>query len=362
MRRPSLLALTGFIALSGLGCTSEADPALTENTTSGGAAVEGTGSSDAIGSGGAGSAGSGGAAGSGGTAGSGGESTAGTGGTGIEPSACLVQSQLIANVNQPEPYNPPPETVEVADVPKGQLSSVAQFPSALYGEEFPFRIYVPAQYSTTTPAALMVFQDGGLYISQFKAPTVFDRLIHDGDMPPTIALFLDAPAGGEEKRVEVYDNPSDLYSRFLVEEIIPSVITTDYAVSPDPQLWATGGFSAGGIQAFAALLYQGQHFKKSIGQNSSFLAAKANGTDFTTLLAALSPAPRFKVSLLSSPNDLSDERGQWLKGNRDVADTLAANGHDIRFVEGTGGHYPPLQGIADFPDALRWLWAGCTLD
>jgi enterochelin esterase-like enzyme len=357
MKRPLLTALTALALFKNYACSGSGNSDPADSSSGGLEALNGTGS--AQGSGGTDSSGNSGGASSGSTSGSGGESAQSGGAT---SAACTQTGPLNDQVTQPEPYDAPPETLTQADVPQGQLSASALFPSALYGDEFPYRVYVPAQYSAETPAALMVFQDGGLYIDQFKAPAVFDHLIHAGEMPPTIALFLDAPAGGEAKRVEVYDNPSDLYSRFLALEIIPSVITTDYSVSADPDLWATGGFSAGGIQAFAALLYQPNRFHKSLGQNSSFLAAKANGTDFTVLLAALSPAPRFKVSLLSSPNDLSDQRGQWLVGNRDMAETLAENGHDVRFVEGTGGHYPPLQGINDFPDAVRWLWAGCSLD
>ena len=55
-------------------------------------------------------------------------------------------------------------------------------------------IYVPAQYDGETPAALMVFQDGANYLDEtlkVRAPIVFDNLIHAGEMPVTIGIFVE---------------------------------------------------------------------------------------------------------------------------------------------------------------------------
>ena len=40
----------------------------------------------------------------------------------------------------------------------------------------------------------MVFQDGHAYVSEtgeFRVPVVFDNLIHKGEMPVTIGIFID---------------------------------------------------------------------------------------------------------------------------------------------------------------------------
>ena len=42
-------------------------------------------------------------------------------------------------------------------------------------------VYTPAQYDAAKPARVMVFQDGGSYVTdkgQFRVPVVFDNLIH----------------------------------------------------------------------------------------------------------------------------------------------------------------------------------------
>ena len=57
-----------------------------------------------------------------------------------------------------------------------------------------FWIHVPAQYDPAAPAALMVFQDGRLYLDpegDVRGGIVLDNLIHDGRIPVTIGVFVD---------------------------------------------------------------------------------------------------------------------------------------------------------------------------
>src|ERR1700738_3543850 len=54
-------------------------------------------------------------------------------------------------------------------------------------------VYVPAQYKPEKPACTMVFQDGITFVNEngaFKTTIVFDNLIHKGDMPVTIGVFI----------------------------------------------------------------------------------------------------------------------------------------------------------------------------
>jgi enterochelin esterase family protein len=47
-------------------------------------------------------------------------------------------------------------------------------------------VYVPAQYDGSTPAAVMVFQDGHAYVNEkgwFRVPIVFDNLIAKARCP-----------------------------------------------------------------------------------------------------------------------------------------------------------------------------------
>jgi enterochelin esterase-like enzyme len=74
----------------------------------------------------------------------------------------------------------------------------------------------------------MVFQDGGRFVAEdgrWRVPVVFDSLIHRGDMPVTVGVFVDAgvvPARAAEQQPRFnrsfeYDALGDRYARFLLE-------------------------------------------------------------------------------------------------------------------------------------------------
>ena len=72
---------------------------------------------------------------------------------------------------------------------KDVLQAIRLFPGATHE----YQVYVPAQYTGATPAALMVFQDGAAYAKPdgaFRSLTVFDALIAAGEMPVTVAVFV----------------------------------------------------------------------------------------------------------------------------------------------------------------------------
>ncbi len=268
---------------------------------------------------------------------------------------------------QPEPYGKPAEATLKPGVTPGLLSPLTPFESALYrGHVFGYRLYVPAAYQPGKPAAMMVFQDGpshylGQSEAKFFANVVLDNLIAEGSIPVSLGLFVDTcMTACDNDRVAVYDDISQKYASFLLDELIPGVVLNQYAVVADPAGWATIGFSAGGIQAFTTAWHRPDAFGKVIGHNTSFPASKAHGADYAKLLLE-APNKGFRTSLVSGSADLSDARGNWLEASQEIAGALAAKDYPVRLMTGTGGHYPPDQASMDFPDALRWLWRGCKL-
>lgn len=129
-------------------------------------------------------------------------------------------------------------------------------------------IYAPAKEHLdslgTQGAAVMVFQDGHAYIDeagQFRVPIVFDNLIHSGEMPPTIGIFIDPGHTSDSlpgdkpgwqpppnNRSLEYDTLSSAYATFLIEEILPFAATR-YRLTDDPSWRAICGISSGGICA-----------------------------------------------------------------------------------------------------------------
>jgi enterochelin esterase-like enzyme len=85
-----------------------------------------------------------------------------------------------------------------------------------------YRVYVPAQYTESKPAALMAFQDAEWYLDlegQARASVVFDNLIERNEMPVTIGVFV-AP-GEPGRRNAEYDAFGDAYATFLLTELSP---------------------------------------------------------------------------------------------------------------------------------------------
>jgi len=330
-----------------------------------GASGGGSGLTGGMPSGGDGGSVSAGSSGTGTTAGSG-----GTGGSGVtDLYACVPTGEGDGTHEQPEPYGRPPEAFPVDGVAAGTITELAPFASTVYGREFAHRVYVPVGYDPSVPVPLMVVPDGcGHYFgasddyytdANYYIQHVLDNLIAAGEMPPTIALLIDVcMTGCEDQRQAVFDFPDDKFATFISDEIIPDVILANYSVIQDRDAWTMVGYSGGGMQAFAVSWYRPELFGKVIIHNGSFPAGKANGTDFEALIPA-GPAQDLRISMVTSTNDIIDDRGNWFDSSTAIAAALTAKGATVRLMTGTGGHYPPEQSAADFPNAMRWMYQGC---
>src|SRR5262245_58945022 len=90
------------------------------------------------------------------------------------------------------PYTLGPDSTAQEGVPRGEVSQHHWTSAGIYpGVERDYWVYVPQQYDGSRPACLMVFQDAPLYLGpEANIPIAFDNLIHQGDMPLTIGLFV----------------------------------------------------------------------------------------------------------------------------------------------------------------------------
>lgn len=272
---------------------------------------------------------------------------------------------------QPGPYLVPSEASGLlGDAPTGFVSPPSFYESSVYpGWRFQYWIYVPAQYVSDSPAALMVFLDGGVnYIDVLRTPTVLDNLIHAGDIPVTIGLFINPGTptglynweeGDHEARSEQYDSMDDRYARFLLDGIVPDVVLAEYNIVEDPDGWAVVGYSSGGIAAFTVGWHRPDRFHKVLTHNGSFVDLRGGGA-YPALIRATEPKP-LRVYLLSGTNDLVLPAGRWFEANNAMAAALEDQGYAFRYRPGSGAHNPPDQALADFPDALRWLWRSYSL-
>ena len=255
-----------------------------------------------------------------------------------------------------------PDSVVQQAVPAGETIEFDWGDSNAYpGTSRRFWVHVPAQYDPAKPAALMVFQDGRWYLDpegEVRGGIVLDNLIHHGDIPVTIGLFVDPGVfeGAEDpknRNVE-YDAFDPRYVNFLLGEIIPEVMER-YSVTEDPDRWGICGGSSGGNCAFTAAWLRPDKFRRVIGCLSSF-AQMPDGNPYHELIPSVRRKP-LRIFLQAGHRDLhwNEPEWNWLANNLRVAAALAEAGYDFRLVLGDGGHSPNHGGVL-LPDALRWLW------
>ena len=280
----------------------------------------------------------------------------------------LATSSLPAQQQNARQYPLGPDSQVQSNVPQGTISTH----TLLDCKSFPgtvrrYYVYVPKQYDARKPAALMVFQDGHAYVNktgQYRAPVVFDNLIHSGEIPVTIGVFVDPghrkeklpPKPGwrptPENRSVEYDTLSDQYSKLILDEILPEV-KKKYNISNDPAMRASCGASSGGICAFTLAWQRPDQFGKVISHIGSFTNIR-HGDTYPGLIRAADKKP-IRVYLQDGSNDLDNRFGNWPLANQQMYAALNFKKYDVKFDYGEGAHNGNHGGSL-FPYALRWLW------
>ena len=273
-------------------------------------------------------------------------------------------------------------------IPSGKLSDKMTHVSKIYdGMKSEYWIYVPAQYDPKTPAAVMIFQDGGWYTDRDgnnPALNVIDNLIAEKKIPVMIAIFInpgdisDSPGtptynfvkGYAEKwqrslkdsmRSTLYDTVSDRYPRFLRDEILGEV-AAKYNLRKDAYSRAITGLSSGGICSFNAAWQMPDEFGRVISWIGSFSAIQwkedpavpDGGQDYPDKILR-EPKRNIRVWLQEGSEDLDLRYGNWPLANLRMANALKAQEYDFHFSYGKGTHNA-AHGAAEFPAEMIWLW------
>jgi len=279
------------------------------------------------------------------------------------PGLSLPLSERVAF--QPGPYPPPPEAARGEGVPAGTITEHRFNSSTIFpGTNREYWLYVPAQYDSTKPAALMVFQDGHAYLQGFKTPEILDNLIHEGAIPTTIAVFIEPGHVGNElpekhwdkrnNRGLEYNVPDDAYARFLIDEFLPTALA-NYNISDNPTWRMVGGSSSGGICAFNTAWQRPDSFGKVFSAIGSFTNIRGGHDLEAQVRKPDKPRMPLRIFMQDGVKDLNNTHGHWYLGNQTLAASLEYARHDYRFVVGTEGHNQK-HGAAVLPDALRWLY------
>ena len=260
---------------------------------------------------------------------------------------------------------PHPDAVVSETVPHGTVEQMEPWKSTIFpGTSRNWSIYVPAQYQKQKPAALMIFQDGERMRDvkgRWRVPVVFDNLIARGDMPVTIAVFLDPGQDVTKEQRDnrasnrgfEYDSLGDRYVRFLLEEILPEV-RARYSISEDPNLHAIGGSSSGAICAYTAAWERPNDFRRVYSSVGSF--TNLRGGNLYPSLVRKTEAKPIRVYMADTSGDIDNQFGSWPLSNQLMAAALKYMGYDLRFDWAEGYAHNADFGGAKFPEAMKWLW------
>jgi len=268
-----------------------------------------------------------------------------------------------------------PDSQRKEGVPRGKVMDFDWKESRVFSNTIRrCSIYVPAQYDSNQPAALMVFQDGHTYQKEdgdFRVPVVFDNLIAAKEMPVTIAVFIDpgftqkefptTPRGWQPEprnRSFEYDSLTANYSEFLIGEILPHV-RKQYNITDNPEGHAIGGISSGAICAWTVAWHRPDQFRKVVSHVGSFTNIRG-GDKYPDIIRTNDWKP-IRVFVQDGANDLRGNTGNrrpgrnWVIGNLNLVAALEEKDYDYKYVFGEGGHNGNHGGTI-FPDTMRWLW------
>jgi enterochelin esterase family protein len=292
--------------------------------------------------------------------------------------AILVFNSVLLAAGEDNFYKLGPDSLPQDGVPKGKLIGPTTLPSQVFpGTAHTYWVYVPAQYAGSKPAALMVFQDGQAFIApdgDVRALNVLDNLIWRREIPLMVAVFVDpgktpdAPEPNPRNwgdnttiRPQEYQQLGDKYARVVVDELLP-VITSQFNISPDPDMHGIAGASSGGIAAFTVAWERPNAFRKVISIVGSFTHIRGGAGDTYPEKVLASDRKPIRIFFQDGVNDnraLTGDRydatHDWHYQNVRLVQALTQKGYDINFTWGIGLH-GQKHGGAIFPEMMRWLW------
>jgi enterochelin esterase-like enzyme len=294
-----------------------------------------------------------------------------------------------------------PDSYAHAGVPQGKLSEKLTFTSKVYeGMTNNFYIYVPAEYNPSTPAALMVWQDGTMYADRDsprnRTLDVLDNLIYEKKIPVMIGVFIDpgqlanmdsaiyqrelARRGGGGRgaggaagrggrglepgapiplRSIQYDTVDDRYARYLRDDLLPEVYKR-YNIRRDAYSRAITGLSSGGICALNVAWQQPDQFSRVLTWIGSYTGIQwrinelDGGQAYPTKVRKESKR-NIRIWLQDGANDLENNQGSWPLQAVEMANSFKFREYDFHFSFGRGTHNPS-HGSAEFPAEMTWLW------
>ncbi|MEM9490946.1 MAG: alpha/beta hydrolase-fold protein [Myxococcota bacterium] len=124
-------------------------------------------------------------------------------------------------------YVPSPSSQVRPEVAQGTLGEDQVITSAVLGYDVNYRVYVPAGYDALADLPVLYITDGHEYLhtEMGKTTIVLDNLIADGQIPPTMAVFVDprdVNTGDNQRYAQYFEEPAKT-AEFFAEELVPAI-------------------------------------------------------------------------------------------------------------------------------------------
>ena len=274
-------------------------------------------------------------------------------------------------------YHLGPDSLEQPGVPKGEMRGPFTLPSNVFpGTQHTYFVYVPAQYNSTTPTSLMIFNDGQAFMApagNLRAHNVLDNLIYRREIPVMIGVFInpgrrpDQPeptpqnwGDRDTNRPVEYNSLDDKFPRVIVDELLP-VLNKEYNISKDPERHGIGGASSGAIAAFTVAWEKPDQFRKVLSIVGSFTNIRG-GHQYADLVLKADRKP-IRIFMQDGRNDnralnangTYDATRDWFFQNVRLMEALTAKGYEVNYSWGMNQHGQSMSG-AIMPEMMRWLW------
>lgn len=234
-------------------------------------------------------------------------------------------------------------------------------------------VYVPHQHLPSTPAPLLVVQDGYGFVN--RLPRVLDNLIAARRLPPMVAVLIDSGGGdaqGSQRGLE-YDTLSGVYSDFVESEVLPR-ITANHGITftANPEGRATMGASSGAACAFTMAWFHPDRYRRVLSYSGTFVnqqsppdAATPRGAwEYHDSLVPAAPRKPLRVWMAVGEKDLHHEDPEstwhnWPLANQRMAAALKAKGYPCRYILARDAVHVDVRVTEQtLPEALAWLWDG----
>jgi enterochelin esterase-like enzyme len=274
-------------------------------------------------------------------------------------------------------YKLGPDSLEQEGVPHGKLVGPLNLPCQVYpGTAHTYWVYVPAQYSASKPASLMIFNDGQAFKNDkgdIRAQNVIDNLIHRREIPVMIGVFINPGKTPQQpeptpkdwgdrttNRPTEYNTPDDKYAKVICDELLP-VLHKEYNLSKDADQHGIGGASSGAIAAFSVAWERPNQFRKVISIVGSFVNLRGGHVYPERVLASEKKPIRAFFQDGRNDNRGANKGGKydpnrdWFLQNVRLVEALTKKGYDVNYAWGIGLH-GQKQGGAILPEMMRWLW------